>query len=83
MMAYLEELNMFTVHHYSPIPILHVYTYMCIYPDCDKRVDSLVQCGILTSMSARRLKIYSTATIVLVFVGEALLLSCPGSARTG
>ena len=39
-MAYSEELNMFRVHHYSPIPILHAYTYMCIYPDCDKRVDS-------------------------------------------
>ena len=39
-MAYSEELNMFTVHHYFPISILHVYTYMCIYPDCDKQVDS-------------------------------------------
>ena len=43
-MAYSEELNMFTVHHYSPIPILHVYIYiyiyMCIYPYCHKRVDS-------------------------------------------
>ena len=69
---------------------------MCIYPDCDKRVDSQFMASsvwhsdidnmILTSMSTRRLKIYSTATIavsVLVFVGEALLL-CPGSAaRTG
>jgi len=36
MMAYLEELNMFTVHHYFQIPFLHVYTCMCIYPDCDK-----------------------------------------------
>ena len=39
-MAYSEEINRFTVHHYSPIPILHVYTYMCIYPGSDKRVDS-------------------------------------------
>ena len=38
-MAYSEELNMFTVHHYTPIPILHVYTYMCIYPGCDKLGD--------------------------------------------
>ena len=75
-MAYSEELNMFTVHHYSPIPILHVYTYMCIYPDCDKRVDSQFMASSVWSMSTRRLKIYSTATIVLVFVDEALLL-CP------
>ena len=39
-MGYSEELNMFTVHHYTQIPILHVYTYMCTYPDCDKRVYS-------------------------------------------
>ena len=32
-MAYSEELSMFTVHHYSAVP---VYTCMCIYPDCDK-----------------------------------------------
>ena len=63
-MAYLEELNtvMFTVHHYSPIPFLHVYTCMCIYPDCDKNETELilslwlVQCGILTPMSTRCLK---------------------------
>ena len=35
-MAYSEELNMFTVHHYFPIPFLLVYTGMCIYPDRDK-----------------------------------------------
>ena len=39
-MAYSEELNMFTVHHYSPVPFFHVYTCMCIYPDCDKMNDS-------------------------------------------
>jgi len=29
MMAYSEELNMFTVHHYSPVPLFHVCTCMC------------------------------------------------------
>ena len=68
MIAYSEELIMFTVHHYSPVPFFHVYTCMCIYPDCDKMKLELilslwlVQYGILTSMSTR---ICSTATIAV------------------
>ena len=45
----------------------------------------LVQCGMLTSLCTRRVKIYSTATIAVsvnAFGGEALLL-CLGSSRTG
>jgi len=81
MVVYSEELNMFTVHHYSPVPFLPYMTCMCIYPDYEILSLWLVQCGILTSMSTRRLKI-DYCRLCLVFVGEALLL-CSGSARTG
>jgi len=62
MMAYSEELSMFTVHHYFPIPILHVYTCMCIYPDCDKLMASSVWHSLLTSMSTHRY--YSIVSMV-------------------
>jgi len=73
MMAYSEEFNMLTVHHYSPV---HVYTCMCMILSL-----WLVQCGILTSMPTRRLKI-DYYRLCLVFIGEAPLL-CSGSARKG
>jgi len=86
MMAYSKELNMLTVHHYSPIPFLHVYkcTCMCIYPDCDKmKLSWFSVYGEFSAaywpLSTQRCKIYFTTTIVvsvLVFVDEALLL-CP------
>ena len=72
----------------TPQFLFSMYMHTCVYilTVTNELILSLwlVQCGILTSMSTRRLKIYSTATIavsVLVFVGEALLL-CPGSAWT-
>ena len=64
-----------------------MYIHACIYHLTVTKwnwVDSQSMASSLTSMSTRRLKIYSTATVavsVLVFGGEALLL-CPGSART-
>ena len=42
MMAYLEVLSMFTVHHYSPLPFFHVYTCMCIYPDWQNETDLIL-----------------------------------------
>ena len=80
-LAYSEELSMFTVNHYSPVPFIHACVYILTVTNELILSLWLVQCGILTSMSTQRLRIYSTATIavsVVVLVGEALLYTMPG-----